>query len=580
VRSHLSSVDVEGSVILIPMGSFASSTKVPAAASRVVILLKLIESAWIKIARRSFLSFLLIVALCLVLRLAVLPVDPKPEPRFHDEFSYIFGAETLAEGRLATPTHPMWRFFETYHINMQPTYVSKYPPGQSVFLALGIRLFGHPWYGVLISVAVMCGCIYWMLQGWMPSKYALLGGLFAVLVFGVSHYWTDSYWGGAVAGIGGTLVLGTLPRLARHGKTSTACAAAIGIAILANSRPFEGLALVFLTFAALIWWTRGRFATWLRPAVVVPSAIILLSAAGAMAYYNFKTTGSPITLPYSLNQQRYGASPLFWIMPPYAAKHREYRDPSMREFWESWDVDYYARVRRDPLILIFRIYKAFRELLGDGAGLVLIFLFACAIPLAALPRVRVTLGILMFFFCAIALDKFVFPHYMAPAVGAIFIVTMFGVRLLRCHRLKNQPSGLTLVASVVALACVLFTVDNTLAIYGRTQPPDASAATDSVVFRRQVAARLETEPGTHLVLVHYAPNHNHHEEIVYNTPDIDQQKIVWAFDFGPEADRPLLDYYRGRKVWLVIPDGPHPTLEPYSPRATATRSRRRGDRQG
>jgi hypothetical protein len=48
------------------------------------------------------------------------------------------------------------------------------------------------------------------------------------------------------------------------------------------------------------------------------------------------------------------------------------------------------------------------------------------------------------------------------------------------------------------------------------------------------------------------------------SPDIDAQKIVWAFDFGPEADRPLLDYYRGRKVWLVQPDGPDPTLQPYS----------------
>jgi hypothetical protein len=26
----------------------------------------------------------------------------------------------------------------------------------------------------------------------------------------------------------------------------------------------------------------------------------------------------------------------------------------------------------------------------------------------------------------------------------------------------------------------------------------------------------------------------------------------------------LLDYYRGRKVWIVQPDGANPTLEPYS----------------
>src|SRR5215470_10093272 len=112
----------------------------PAVAPRTINFLKSIESAWRRIARRRVLSCLLIIALSLVARLALLGVDPKPEPRVHDEFAYIFGGETFAKGRLATPTHPIWRFFETIHINMQPTYASKYPPAQSAFLALGIRL--------------------------------------------------------------------------------------------------------------------------------------------------------------------------------------------------------------------------------------------------------------------------------------------------------------------------------------------------------------------------------------------------------------------------------------------------------
>src|SRR5579872_2698972 len=150
---------------------------------RTVRVLSSLESLWIRIARKRFLSCVLVFALSVIIRTALLPVDPKPHPRVHDEFSYILGGETLAKGRLANPTPRLWRFFETYHVNMQPTYVSKYPPGQAVFLALGIRLFGHPWYGVLISVALMCACLCWMLQGWVPAKYALLGGFLAVLEF-------------------------------------------------------------------------------------------------------------------------------------------------------------------------------------------------------------------------------------------------------------------------------------------------------------------------------------------------------------------------------------------------------------
>jgi hypothetical protein len=544
------------------MGTVTSGVTTIAGASHAKNFLKSIESAWTQIARRRFLSCVLIVALSMFVRLALLRGYPKPEPRTHDEFAYIFGGETFAKGRLATPTHPMWRFFETEHINMQPTYVSKYPPAQSIFLALGIRLFGHPWYGVLISVALMCGCICWMLQGWLPTKYALLGGLFAALQFGINHYWIDSYWGGAVAAMGGALVFGALPRLARYGKASTACAAAIGIAILANSRPLEGLILVFLACAALLWWTRGRFRLWLRPAVVLPLAAILLCTGTAMAYYNFKTTGSPTTLPYSVSQQRYSAAPLLWILPPYGPKTLKYRDASMRELWEDWDAGHYRRARRNPLLVVFRLYEGIGGLVSSRVGLILVFFFACAIPLAGIPRLSVAIAVLMLFHFGMATFTYIQAHYLAPGVGPFFVVAMFGVRLLRCHRLGGQRTGRTLVASVLALAGIVFFFDNAVTIYSHTQHTDS--APTSVGFRRQVTARLGSEPGTHLVLVHYAANHNSLEEIVYNSPDIDTQKIVWAFDFGGEADRPLLDYYRGRKVWLVQPDGPNPTLEPYS----------------
>ena len=198
-----------------------------------------LSPAW---TRRPALTALALVCGVIGLRLALIPVLPVPVPLVSDEFSHLLLADTLAHGRLANPTHPFWQHFESLHIIQQPHYVSNYFPGQALFLAAGIVALHSAWAGVLAGCAFFLLALYWALRGWMPARWALFGMLLAALRFGIASYWVNAYHGGFVPAAGGALVLGAFERLRRSPSLLNGAALGAGLAILATTRPFEGVA--------------------------------------------------------------------------------------------------------------------------------------------------------------------------------------------------------------------------------------------------------------------------------------------------------------------------------------------------
>src|SRR5581483_7075658 len=122
-------------------------------------------------------------------RLLMFPWFPPPRPAIHDEFSYLLQADTFAHGRVTNPTPPYWQHFETEYTLFRPTYASQYQPAQGLVLAMGQVVFGHPWWGVWISMGLMCGALCWALGEIVPPIWAFAGALGAALQFGIFGLW-------------------------------------------------------------------------------------------------------------------------------------------------------------------------------------------------------------------------------------------------------------------------------------------------------------------------------------------------------------------------------------------------------
>src|SRR5581483_5388088 len=81
--------------------------------------------------------------------------------------------------------------------------------------------------------------------------------------------------------------------------------------------------------------------------------------------------------------------------------------------------------------------------------------------------------------------------------------------------------------------------------------------------RAEVEAQLSQLAGKQLAIVHYSEKHYPLDEWVYNAPDIDHSKVIWAREMDEASNRELIDHYRDRHVWLVQPDNKPVSIRPY-----------------
>lgn len=504
------------------------------------------------LARNKRLAIFIAALIPLLARAALLPLYPPPAPQVHDEFSFLFGADTLLHGRLANPPHPFWVHFETMHILARPAYASAFPMAQAGALAMGRLLFGNPWAGVWLSGGLLCGVVCWMLQGWLPSRWALLGAVLLAVRIGIAGYWMNSYWGGFVPAIGGALLLGALPRALRSPRWTQAATLGAGFTILAHSRSFEGAVFgagvsAMLAIGLYRMSTKERRQA-LRRFVLPLSVALVLLAAGTL-YYFWRITGSPWLPPYVLYRNTMTVVPhfVFESLTPAPV----YNNRPMWDFYVNWERISYLASMHVAQDLWTKTQAYWRFYVGP----------LLSIPLLALFFVRKArpLVLLAVFFAEAALMFQVWHnlHYAAPATGLAILLIVIGLRRLRLWRPAGRAVGPAL-ARALPVACVVI-----LALQIAAGPAPANQSSElgwrwprpGCTGRAEILRRLTQAGGKHLIFVRYSSvYHDPGTEWVYNDADLDAAPVVWARELDAPDNQNLVRYFHGRQAWLVEPD--------------------------
>jgi hypothetical protein len=448
----------------------------------------------------------------------------------------------------------MWIHFETFHIIQHPTYMSMYPPAQGLVLAAG-QLMGHPWIGQLLITAAMCSAFCWMLQAWVPPQWALVGAILAALRLGILSYWMNTYWCASVAAFGGALVLGAWPRLRRNLHPRHGVMLALGLVLLANSRPYEGFVFSIPVAIAILAWLTARRPPGVKQAIpaLVVALVVLAGGAAATGFYYYRVTGSPWVMTYQVNRSQYSAAPYFiWqkmrAEPVYHhAVMRDYYRLEALEFERNLTLPGYLQRGTHKFLEWWKFY------LGP----------LLTVPLFALPwtirqrKMRLPLAICAAMIAAFAVQTWTLPHYFSPAAGALYILLTQGLR----HLYARRGIAKNIALAIPLLACAIIAIRVTAAaMHTQIEPAWPRGNLERAAILRQLRAM----PDEQLVLVRYGLDHDVNREWVWNRGSIDSAKVIWARDMGDRPNQELLDYFHTRRAWMLDADDPSPKLQPYT----------------
>ncbi|MBI1310841.1 hypothetical protein GC176_05995 [bacterium] len=229
-------------------------------------------------------------------------------PGFHDEFSYLFQAETYLAGRFSFPSHPdVPRLFDQMHVLNEGRFASRYFPGTGAWFAPFLAA-GNVYAGAWAATVLTCVFVFLCGRELACNGVGLIAGLLVALSPGIDLFGnTLLAHQPTLVGLG--LFLWQFLKLLRRLRTTQPIAVVVpavlagaGLGFAALCRPMTAAGFALPCGLWVVVWGVRQLRTQLQIVltVAVSMAVPLMIAFGLLGAANLAITGSVTKTPYQL----------------------------------------------------------------------------------------------------------------------------------------------------------------------------------------------------------------------------------------------------------------------------------------
>jgi hypothetical protein len=275
---------------------------------------------------------------------------PLP-PAYHDEYSYLFQAETFRAGRVSFPSfEPMPELFDQMHVLNEGRFASRYFPGTGMWIAAVGRIAG-PYVGHWIAGMLVAWAVYQIGCELTGVGVGLLAGLLSAASPGLALF-SNLLLAHHPTLVGLMLFIWQFCAMLRQGRWSSglACGVALTFAMLCRPMTAFGVALPFGIYFG--WWlltgrplfgavdeapiTSSRERATVRQRVCLGLSVAAPLAAGliALCCYNRAITGDPLVTPYQLYTDIY--TPRHGYGFNNVVRGEQHLGPKVLENYDQW----------------------------------------------------------------------------------------------------------------------------------------------------------------------------------------------------------------------------------------------------